>query len=70
MFCLRIAASIGTSLSLTMLVVLAGAVTLIACRKPAQDSGERGGFAMRDASDCLPDITLIDQHGQRFPLPP
>ena len=68
MFSMRIAASIGTSLSLTMLVVLACAVTLIGCRQQAQNSGEGGGFPMRDASDCLPDITLVDQHGQKISL--
>ena len=41
MFSLRIAASIGTSLSLTMLVVLAGAVTLIGCRQQAQEWATR-----------------------------
>jgi protein SCO1/2 len=68
MYSLRTAASIGASLSLTMLVVVAGSVTLIGCRQQAQDIGERGGFAMRDASDCLPDITLIDQHGRKVSL--
>ena len=29
---------------------------------------EKGGFVMSDASDCLPDITLIDQHGQKVSL--
>ena len=60
--------SIGTCLSLTMLVILASAATLMGCRQQAQDIGERGGFAMRDASDCLPDITLIDQHGRKVSL--
>ena len=68
MFSMRIAASIRTSFSLTMLVVLAGAVTLIGCRQQAQNIGEGGGFAMRDASDCLPDITLVDQHGHNVSL--
>jgi protein SCO1 len=68
MFSPRTAAPIGTSLSLAMLIVLAGAVTLTGCHKPTQDSAERGGFAMRDASDCLPDITLVDQHGHNVSL--
>ncbi len=68
MYAMRAAASIGTSLSLTVLVILASAATLISCRQQAQDTGERGGFAMRDASDCLPDITLIDQHGRKVSL--
>lgn len=68
MYFLRTAASMSTSLALTMLVVFAGVLTLTGCRRQAQDIGERGGFAMRDASDCLPDITLIDQHGRKVSL--
>ena len=68
MYAMRTAASIGTSLSLTVLVVLAGAVTLMGCRQQAQDLGERGGFAMSDSADCLPDITLVDQHGRNVSL--
>jgi protein SCO1/2 len=55
------------TLALTMLVALAGAVVL-ASHRPAEDLGERGGFPMRDAADCLPDITLIDQHGGKVSL--
>jgi protein SCO1 len=51
-----------------MLVVLAGALTLIACRQQAEVKGERGESAVRDASDCLPDITLVDQHGRKVSL--
>jgi protein SCO1/2 len=68
MYSIRAAASIGTSLSLTVLVILVSAGTLMGCRQQAQDIGGRGGFAMRDASDCLPDITLIDQHGRKVSL--
>jgi len=67
----RIAASIGTSttLSLTMLVLLARAMTLMeGCRRQAQDIEERGGFAVRDASHCLPDIRLVDRHGRKVSL--
>jgi protein SCO1/2 len=68
MYFLRAAASMCTSLALTVLVVLAGVVTLMGCRQPAQDIGERGGFAIRDTSDCLPDIALVDQHGRKVSL--
>ncbi len=68
MFSMRTAASIGTSLSLAMLIVLAGAITLMGCRRQTQDLGERGGFAMSDSADCLPDITLVDQHGRNVSL--
>ncbi len=48
-----------------------GAVTVTDCRSPAQDAqdiGERGGFEVRNASDCLPDITLVDQNGHNVSL--
>jgi protein SCO1/2 len=60
--------SLSRSLCLTMLVVLVGVVTLIGCRRPAEDIGERGGFAVINTSDCLPDITLVDQHGRNVSL--
>ncbi len=70
MYSLRTAASIRTNLSLMMLIVLASASTLIGCRQQTEDTGERerGGFAVRDASDCLPDTTLVDQHGRKVSL--
>jgi protein SCO1 len=68
MYFLRATASMSTSLVLMMLVVLSNAMTLMGCRQQAQDIGERGGFAMQDASDCLPDITLVDQHGRKVSL--
>ncbi len=60
--------SLGTSLALTMLVVIVGVVTLTGCRRTAEDIGERGGFAVSNSSDCLPDITLVDQHGRNVSL--
>jgi len=60
--------NLSTSLSLTMLVVFVGVVTLIGCRRHAEDIDERGGFEVRNTSDCLPDITLVDQHGQNVSL--
>ena len=67
MYFLRATASMRSSLALTI-VFLAGVVTLMGCRQQAQDIAERGGFAMRGASDCLPDINLIDQHGRNVSL--
>src|SRR5271168_327896 len=65
----RTAVSIGTVLALTMLVALAGAATLIGCRQAAQeDLGEGGGFEVRDAPDCLPDITLVDKNSHNVSL--
>ena len=60
--------SLSTSLALTMLVVFVGVVTLIGCRRHAEDIDERGGFEVRNTSDCLPDITLVDQHGRNVSL--
>ena len=60
--------SLSASLSLAMLMVLVGVVTLVGCRRPAEDIGERGGFAVLHTSDCLPDITLVDQHGRNVSL--
>jgi protein SCO1 len=51
-----------------MLGVIVGAVALIGCSRPAEDIGERGGFEVRNTSDCLPDITLVDQHGRNVSL--
>jgi protein SCO1/2 len=53
-----------------MLVVLAGAVTLAGCRQPqeSENVGERGGFEVHNTSDCLPDITLVDQNGRNVSL--
>ena len=34
----------------------------------AEDVGERGGFEVRNTSDCLPDIALVDQHGRNVSL--
>jgi protein SCO1 len=65
---LRNAGQVMKGLSLAMLVVLVGAMPLIGCRQQAQDGGERGGFAVRDTADCLPDITLVDQHGRKVSL--
>jgi cytochrome oxidase Cu insertion factor (SCO1/SenC/PrrC family) len=67
MYFLRATASMRSRVALTI-VLIAGAATLMGCRRQTQDLGERGGFAMRDASDCLPDITLVDQHGHNVSL--
>ena len=51
-----------------MLVVIVSAVTLIGCRQHTDDIDERGGFEVRNTSDCFPDITLVDQHGRSVSL--
>ena len=67
MYCLRAATS-RSSIHALIIVFLAGVLTLAGCRQEAQDIGERGGFAMHDTSDCLPDITLVDQNGRKVSL--
>ena len=67
----RTASATGKSLLLTMLIVFAGALMLNGCRQSAQvapDIGERGGFAVTNTADCLPDITLTDQNGHPVSL--
>jgi len=41
--------------------------TLAACSR-GNDAGEGGGFSFVDPSDCLPPITLLDQHGNHVSL--
>jgi protein SCO1/2 len=43
-------------------------VTATSCQKQSAGADEQGGFAVRSASDCLPDITLVDQHGEKVTL--
>jgi protein SCO1 len=50
-------------------VVVVGIMSLIGCRQQPRDIGKRGGFAMHDSSDRLPDIRLVDQHGRKVSLP-
>lgn len=67
MYPLRTAVSISISPSLMMLVVLACAFILTGCRQQVE-VGKRGGSAVRVASDCLPNITLVDQYGRKVSL--
>ena len=45
-----------------------GAVALTACHHRSEAVDERGGFVFKDSLDCLPDITLVDQHGESVSL--
>jgi protein SCO1 len=56
------------SRSLRILVLLLCVITLAGCRHQTDSSSDSGGYAVRDASDCLPDITLVDQHGNKVSL--
>jgi protein SCO1 len=68
MSCLRNQAFVRPAQALIALAMLTAAVCVSGCQKQVQDAGERAGFAVRNASDCLPDITLLDQHGQKVSL--
>jgi protein SCO1 len=68
MYCLGNQASIKSAGALIALAMLTAVVYVAGCQKQVQDEGERAGFAVRNASDCLPDITLLDQHGQKVSL--
>jgi protein SCO1 len=64
----RVAISPGCSHRAALLIALALALTAAGCRQGAADLGETRGFAFQDASDCLPDIALLDQHDQKVSL--
>ena len=51
-----------------MLVVVVSAMALIGCRRQTEDIDERGGFEVRNTSNCFPDVTLVDQHGRNVSL--
>ncbi len=54
--------------ALVLLILLATAPVVTGCRQLNDDTDESGGFAVSRAADCLPDITLLDQHGQKISL--
>ena len=65
---LRIRISIIPRLAAPLLISLMLCLSAAACRERANQIDEKGGFVMSDFSDCLPNITLIDQHGQKMSL--
>jgi protein SCO1/2 len=64
----QLAMSIDNMASLTILALLACTLTLSGCRQKTNNAGEGRGFVVHDAPNCLPDITLVDQHGQKVSL--
>ncbi len=60
--------SLVIGLCLTMMVVVVSAMALIGCRQHSEDIDERGGFEVRNTSDCFPDVTLVDQHGRNVSM--
>lgn len=62
-FRIHISVSIAAVALLASLVVAAPG-----CRRQASGINEEQGFPMRTGSDCMPDITLTDQHGRKVPL--
>ena len=49
-------------------VIFALAGFILGCRGGTDNPGTRGGYVMRGANDCLPDITLVDQFGTKVAL--
>ena len=68
MFTIRNMLSARTSWMAIMLVTAAIASAILGCHSQTEDLGERAGFAVRDTSDCLPDVTLLDDRGQKVSL--
>lgn len=68
MYSLRDAVPAKIPIALALLILLATAVTETGCRQAHDDTDESGGFAVSHAADCLPDVTLLDQHGQKVSL--
>jgi protein SCO1 len=64
----RIVMPVSISVAAFLLVAVMAALSAAGCRQQVAHIDEKGGFAMSDFSDCLPDITLIDQHGQKISL--
>lgn len=64
----RVSVAISGSLAAALLFAIMVSITSAGCRQSATGVDESGGFVMRDASDCLPDITLLDQHGRTVSL--
>jgi len=64
----RVGMSVRGNLGATLLIMLVVAVTAAGCHRRARDTDETAGFPVRDASDRLPNITLVDQHGQTVSL--
>jgi protein SCO1/2 len=55
--------------SLVMLTIAAGLATgLVACSRRSTEVIEPGSYAAANSSDCLPAITLVDQHGHDVTL--
>jgi len=65
---LRIRMSGTRRLAARLLIMLMLCLSAAGCRQRANQIDEKGGFVMSDSSDCLPNITLIDQHGQKISL--
>ncbi len=52
-----------------MLTIAAGLATgLVACSRHSADVVEPGSYAAANSADCLPAITLLDQHGHDVTL--
>ncbi|MGH7780453.1 MAG: SCO family protein [Candidatus Binataceae bacterium] len=67
MYPLQRAVSARTGVVLALMIVFTSALNVAACRQ-LDDPEETGGYTIPHASDCLPDVTLLDQHGQKVSL--
>jgi cytochrome oxidase Cu insertion factor (SCO1/SenC/PrrC family) len=56
------------SIALALLIMLVTGTIGTGCRQANDGTDESGGFAVLHAADCLPDVTLLDQHGQKVSL--
>jgi protein SCO1/2 len=64
----RVSMPVGGRLAAALLFALVVSMASAGCRRSATGIDESGGFVMRNAADCLPAITLLDQHGQKVSL--
>ena len=51
-----------------LLITFLAAANTSGCRQQTTGTGETGGYAVRDGLDCLPPITLLDQHRNKVSL--
>lgn len=68
MYSSRDAVADKISIALALLIMLVTGTIGTGCRQANDGTDESGGFAVLHAADCLPDVTLLDQHGQKVSL--
>jgi protein SCO1/2 len=58
----------GHARSFALIILIVGAIGLIGCRQHTEETSEPGGYAVSNAADVLPEMTLVDQHDRQVPL--